>query len=337
MRPITRNLPGGLLLLGTDGGIIEAPLFLREWLGDDVTSIFDAFNPERVPHLTLRRVVAGGNGRMEFHVELVGESAVSHCLRYWDLTPTDADIATFYLVDDTSIAESHYWQEQRVRRGLTEDVRSLLASELRPAISALTALADAAKNASLREDAIERYIAVATQLADAVRAIDETLQEKHLIDAEIPFRVVDLPSVLSSASDERTVIECRVQDMPRDVFISSAVVEHVLMPVLHNALEARPKDGWIHVEASRLNDGKICIEVQDLGRGMTKHELTRAQDPFFTTKRGHAGMGLAGAAEVLDHLRGYWNFSSARRRGTKVRICVPTLESGDVLGPRGRT
>ncbi|MEZ4460030.1 MAG: ATP-binding protein [bacterium] len=328
MTSIERNLPGGLLLLAADGTILERPAFLEAWFGTGVESVYELFDPERPCRLALRRVVAGPRHRMEFHVELVEEGARPKFLRYWDLTPADAEVATFFLVDDTSVVESYFWQEQRVRRGLLEDIRGLLASHMRPAITTLGALADVIHSQpKARREAITRYGEVADLLASAVRGVDNAIHAQHSVDSEIPFRVVDLASVLSSYSDSQTAVDCQVVDIQRDVFVSSSAVEHVLIPVLENALEAHPKDGWVHVTVTLLPSGKVCIEVQDSGRGMTKHELERAQDPFFTTKRGHSGYGLAGAGQVLSKLGGYWNFSSARRKGTRVRICVPRLDA----------
>jgi len=335
----SQNYSGGLLIVGADGTILEAPSFLSDWFGEgQVDSIFTLFAQDRTPHLTLRRVVAGARGRMEFHVELVPDAGRPKFLRYWDLTQTDAELATFFLVDDTSVVESFHWREQRARRAVADDVRELIAKRLRPAIANLTVLADvASERAELSGDALKRYRDVAHDLAQRVREMDESIQARHAIDLEIPFRVVDLTSVLSSCSNERAAVACQLFDVTRDIFVSSAVIEHVVLPVLENAIDARPKDGWVHVVATLLPANKVCIEVQDLGRGMTQYEMGRAQDPFYSTKRGHLGLGLSAAAEVLKATGGYWNFSSARRKGTRVRICVPCVTPDDNIGPTGRT
>lgn len=325
--------------MGADGTILEAPSFLKEWFGEgNVDSIFALFSPERTPHLTLRRVVAGGAGRMEFHVELVPGSGRPKFLRYWDLTLPDAELATFFLVDDTSVVESYQWHQQRTSRALSDDVRELIATRIRPAISNLTVLADVALDRpDLAAEALGKYKDVAYDLAQRVREMDESIHARHVIDLEIPFRVVDLTSVLSSCSNERAAVACQLFDVDRDLFVSSAVIEHVVLPVLENAIDARPKDGWVHVVATRLPSNKVCIEVQDLGRGMTPYEMSRAQDPFYSTKRGHLGLGLSAAAEVLKATGGYWNFSSARRKGTRVRICVPCVLPDENIGPTSRT
>ncbi len=335
----SQNHPGGLLIVGADGTILEAPSFLTEWFGEgNVESVFALFAPDRTPHLTLRRVVASGVGRMEFHVELSQDTGRPKFLRYWDLTQRDAELATFFLVDDTSVVESFQWRAQRTRRALSDDVRELIARRLRPAVSNLTVLADVALDRpDLAVEALEKYRDVAYELAQRVREMDDAIQARHSIDLEIPFRVVDLTSVLSSCSNERASVACQLFDVTRDLFVSSAVIEHVVLPVLENAIDARPKDGWVHVVATRLPANKVCIEVQDLGRGMTQYEMDRAQDPFYSTKRGHMGLGLSAAAEVLKATGGYWNFSSARRKGTRVRICVPCVTPDDNIGPTGRT
>ena len=119
---------------------------------------------------------------------------------------------------------------------------------MRPAITTLAALADViTSQPKARREAITRYGEVADLLVSTVRGMDNALHAQHSVDSEIPFRVVDLASVLSSYSDSQTAVECKIVDVKRDVFVSSSVVEHVLIPVLENALESRPKEGWVHV------------------------------------------------------------------------------------------
>lgn len=301
-------------------------------------NVFELFSPERTPYMKLKRVVAGPEHRLEFHVELRGTQFKTRFLRYWEIAASQADTCKFYFVDDTSVVESFEWREARMRALLMDDIRRLVSDRLRPSIGSMMALAEVMRDRpEFAVEAAERYLLALQGLNQEVVELDRALEGPHDLDFEIPFRVRDLPAVLSTWSNDRATVTCHMEENVRGCFVAAAVVEHVLVPVLDNALESSPRDGVVNVVVSHLAGSKVCFEVADHGRGMTRHELARAQDPFFTTKRGHAGLGLVKAEAALRAVGGYWNFSSVRREGTKVRICVPQIQHEGMIRLKGQT
>ncbi len=64
-----------------------------------------------------------------------------------------------------------------------------------------------------------------------------------------------------------------------------------------NALEAMPAGGRL-VITSYCGAGGLELEVADSGPGLSDDALRRAFDPFYTTKRDGAGLGLAKVRRV---------------------------------------
>ncbi|HAF69961.1 MAG: Histidine kinase [Acetothermia bacterium 64_32] len=89
-----------------------------------------------------------------------------------------------------------------------------------------------------------------------------------------------------------------------------------------NALRAGARRIKISLERS---GGFLVLEVEDDGRGMSEGEVSRALDPFFTTKDApHGiGLGLALVRQTAEELGGRLDVDSAPGRGTKVRLVVP--------------
>ena len=48
----------------------------------------------------------------------------------------------------------------------------------------------------------------------------------------------------------------------------------------------------------------VRVRVIDDGSGMDEATLARSRDPFFTTKRGHRGLGLAWAYGIITNHSG---------------------------------
>lgn len=106
-----------------------------------------------------------------------------------------------------------------------------------------------------------------------------------------------------------------------------------LRQIVKNALDATAPEEPVRVEA-RADDDDLVIEVTDRGEGMTEETITRATDPFYTTKEPGQGMGLGLflAHSVFERLDGRMSFESERGRGTRVRVALPLR---NLLGPAG--
>lgn len=116
--------------------------------------------------------------------------------------------------------------------------------------------------------------------------------------------------------------------------------------ILDNALDAIGPEGTLSVSTQNRDhqrpaeDGRVtlqpgtyvCIEINDTGPGIPPDVMPQVMDPFFTTKRGHRGLGLAWAYGIVTNLGGSLALTSPPGQGTTVRIYLPapgkTLEEG---------
>jgi two-component system sensor histidine kinase RegB len=68
-------------------------------------------------------------------------------------------------------------------------------------------------------------------------------------------------------------------------------LEQALLVLLRNAFDASPPDAGVTLSIQR-REGRIRIEIEDRGTGMSDELLRRAGEPFYTTKEPGRGMGL---------------------------------------------
>lgn len=118
-----------------------------------------------------------------------------------------------------------------------------------------------------------------------------------------------------------------------------AALGHALMNVLVNASHAMPGGGTLTLRARNRDGGGTELQVQDTGTGMSPDILTRAMDPFFTTKpQGEGtGLGLAIVYATIKGHRGEILLESEPGQGTTVTLRFPTAlrqEPGEGA-PRG--
>jgi two-component system sensor histidine kinase RegB len=94
--------------------------------------------------------------------------------------------------------------------------------------------------------------------------------------------------------------------------------------VLQNALDASPPDGEVQLQIEFDKD-LVRVVIRDDGKGMNPEQLTRAGDPFFTTKEPGKGMGLGLflARSVVERLGGQLKLESPAGRGVTATLEIP--------------
>lgn len=105
---------------------------------------------------------------------------------------------------------------------------------------------------------------------------------------------------------------------------SSSQVNQVLMNLIANAVQAINGNGTISIR-TRSKEGKVEIEIEDSGHGMSEQTLSRIFDPFFTTKSvgEGTGLGLSIAYGLVQKHQGNIFVTSQMGRGTKFVVVLP--------------
>jgi signal transduction histidine kinase/CheY-like chemotaxis protein len=121
---------------------------------------------------------------------------------------------------------------------------------------------------------------------------------------------------------------------PADIDVSQ--ISHALQNILLNALQAMPEGGIIEVRAANVvaeperlpvSAGKyVRISVRDYGCGIPPEVLPRVFDPYFTTKKGGTGLGLAAAHAIVAKHRGAITAQSTVGLETTFSIYLPASD-----------
>ena len=149
---------------------------------------------------------------------------------------------------------------------------------------------------------------------------------------ETDFKEINLNSVMTETvsllapSLRKNGVEIDLEldpTLPKTVG-SSGKLQQVFMNLFLNARDAMPEGGRIRVNTSAQNSSLI-VEVEDTGQGISRDNIEKIYDPFFTTKEigKGTGLGLSVSYGIIQEHSGRIAVDSEPGRGTTFKIHLP--------------
>jgi signal transduction histidine kinase/DNA-binding response OmpR family regulator len=134
-------------------------------------------------------------------------------------------------------------------------------------------------------------------------------------------------------------VRCELH-LPEDLWavsIDEGQMSQALNNLIINADQAMPAGGVITIEVSNevvtgketlpLRPGRyVRLAVTDQGVGIPKEHMLRVFDPYFTTKEGGSGLGLASTYSIVKKHDGHISVLSEPGRGTTFLIHLPASD-----------
>lgn len=215
------------------------------------------------------------------------------------------------------------WQRSKIIRTMASGLTQALRGPLATAIGFLQLLARDLKHPYLSE--AMREVTLLSNLLDA------------LVDTAIPTSLptpqpTNIYAILSAALQlshfqalrSGIAIEVEAEDRDTLVLCDAEQLMRSFHYVIQNALEAMTDGGVLKVrQVSYFNRGWVEVTFQDNGAGMDEQQQSLAGIPFWTTKAGHLGLGIAYATNVVHRYHGDLRFETQPAAGTQVFFKLP--------------
>jgi two-component system sensor histidine kinase PilS (NtrC family) len=121
---------------------------------------------------------------------------------------------------------------------------------------------------------------------------------------------------------------------PLSVWLDPDQLQQVLLNLTRNALQATGPQGQVRVEL-RQAGGEVVLKVWNAGAPIPRADLARLFEPFFTTREGGTGLGLATAHSIVRAHGGDIRVRSEEGVGTEFAVILPALDSEAKRPPIG--
>ena len=119
------------------------------------------------------------------------------------------------------------------------------------------------------------------------------------------------------------------------VFTDENLLRQILLNVILNAMASIEKSGRVLISPTLIEgetvegviiQKNVSITVSDTGKGIPASEIEKVFEPFYTTKAGGTGLGMAIAKRAVQQLGGEIKLESKEGVGTTVIITIPLAE-----------
>ncbi len=150
---------------------------------------------------------------------------------------------------------------------------------------------------------------------------DQGLSETDLIS--VLKKIETMTSLQVHSCNIKTVFECGYTS---PVMINSSYLEHAILNVINNAIDAMPSGGTLSVKTqSGTVSGResAVIEISDTGPGMTRNDR---QGISSSSKKKGKISGLFITREILRSCGGHLEINGKKNQGTTVKLYIPASE-----------
>lgn len=310
---IIDGLPGAVLLLEADGGVVEMNSIARELLGPP--------RPQERFESLLGRNVADP-ARLLGVIELRNGRFVTLSRR----NLPGGEIVLLTDVTEAHLLQTYLARQQRLSTlgelaaGLAHQIRTPLAAALLYASQMTLPGRDAA---DLRR--------CAGKTAERLRELDKLITEMlafargtaNVEPVSVNALLEQVAQWLRPALNTGTRLTIRTEAPDLKVSVNAPAFVSAVLNLATNAMQAAHSNLEIELLARRSPEGRAEIVVSDNGPGIAEHLKARVFEPFFTTRARGTGLGLAIVKSIVEAHRGGIRLDTERPQGASFVIDLP--------------
>jgi PAS domain S-box-containing protein len=128
--------------------------------------------------------------------------------------------------------------------------------------------------------------------------------------------------IKTEAALKKVEISLNTTPAPLYINMQKQLLRVALFHVMRNAIEATPEGGKITIRTFEERDTAV-LTISDSGYGISKEDLAKIFDPFFSTKKRGFGMGLPLVRQILSEHLGDLKVESEYGKGSIFKMILP--------------
>ncbi|PYK13673.1 MAG: PAS domain-containing sensor histidine kinase [Verrucomicrobia bacterium] len=168
---------------------------------------------------------------------------------------------------------------------------------------------------------VRRLDSIVTQFLRAIRPSQPRLYPENvnaIVEEAVRFFTPEI-------QDRDMVVEQELRaDLPL-LQLDRGQMKQAFYNVIKNSLEAMKRHGILRIRTD-FDDTHVIVTFVDTGAGMSPENLSRAFEPYFTTKPSGSGLGLLIVRRIVREHGGELSIESTQGKGLTLTIRLPYVE-----------
>lgn len=205
----------------------------------------------------------------------------------------------------------------------TGRIARTIAHELRNPLTNISLATEQVKEIAADKPDAADLLHIITRNANRInQLVSDLLQSTRFVQLEYKkVNINDLLEItLALAQDRINLSNIHVEkDFDQNICDINVDIEKIKIAFLNlivNAIEAMEKEPRVLKIATRTEDNKCVIKIEDNGIGMDEETQQRLFEPYFTSKQNGNGLGLTNTQNVILNHQGSINVYSKPGQGT---------------------
>jgi len=260
----------------------------------------------------------------------------THLFTMWVAVAATTELAAYFAVQASTALDTMRRRAMRSERIVS--LTALAAGAAHELSTPLATIAVAAheleRNAGAAAPALVDDARLIRTEVDRCRAILDQMSGRAGGSTEHAPEALDVGEVIAEAAralplDAAARVHIDAAPELPTVWAARAGLRQALLSLLANAVDASPAGAAVEVRAHPSDDRTaVRIEVQDRGPGMTPEVLSRAGEPFFTTRGTGKGLGLGLFLARIFAERSGGALTISTDDGTRATLDLPVRAEG---------
>ena len=198
----------------------------------------------------------------------------------------------------------------------------VMSHEMNNALGPIASLSRSGRELLRRGDA-SKLDTVLSTIEDRARHLDQFLRGyAQFAKLPAPRLAEERWQALLAPLAAQSAVRLEISDADACVEVDAAQLGQALSNLIANALDAGSPADAIHIGVRREGRSWL-LEVADRGSGMSEDVMSRALNPFYSTKRTGTGLGLALVREIIEAHGGQVALAARQGGGLRVVLRLP--------------
>lgn len=239
--------------------------------------------------------------------------------------------------------------EQQLRRSeklsAINTLSAAVAHEIRNPLSAmdlnLSLLEDELRSAQRVSEPVQEYLDVLNVEIKRLKGILDNFARFSMPTALV-FGEVRLESILQhlvqlirgEAQEKGVALQLVCPPDLSPIPADENQLAQVFLNLMINALQAMPEGGALQIDVREKKSGNerwVEVRFSDTGVGIKKEKTNKIFEPFFSTRPGGSGLGLAVAHRIIEDHGGTIHVESAEGKGSVFTVWLPVDKRKEVI------